>query len=136
MKKTVSAGGVVVNLKGEVLVVNQNNNSWSLPKGHVDKGEDLVAAAQREIYEESGVSRLSHVKKLGVYSRYKISLGKDDKHTELKTIHIFLFKTDQKILRPIDPKNPEALWVSKDKVAALLTHPKDQEFFNSIIDQI
>ena len=54
MKHTQSAGGVVLNKKGEVLVVSQRGTSWSLPKGHIDKGEDALGAAKREIYEESG----------------------------------------------------------------------------------
>ena len=55
MKQTESAGGVVVNLKGEILVVSQHGKSWSLPKGHLDPGEDALSAAQREVYEESGI---------------------------------------------------------------------------------
>ena len=49
MKRPDIATGVVVNKKGEVVVVNQNHNSWSLPKGHIEKGEDPLAAAKREI---------------------------------------------------------------------------------------
>src|SRR3989344_5541862 len=52
MKKTKSAGGVVVNEKGEVLIVNQNGDSWSLPKGHIDPGETAIEAARREIGDE------------------------------------------------------------------------------------
>ena len=58
MIETRSAGGVVVNAEGKVLVVNQHGTSWSLPKGHIEDGEDALAAARREIYEESGVSDL------------------------------------------------------------------------------
>ena len=64
---TYSAGGVVLNGSGQVLVVNQRGNSWSLPKGHIDPGEDALTAARREIYEESGVSELDLVKELGSY---------------------------------------------------------------------
>ena len=48
-KETTSAGGVVMNSKGEVLVVSQGGTSWSLPKGHVEVGEDSLKAAKREI---------------------------------------------------------------------------------------
>ncbi len=129
MKHTHSAGGIVINPKGEILVVNQNNDSWSLPKGHIDSGESPLEAAEREIHEESGVSRLELVRDLGSYTRPKISLGGGDDSSETKTIHMFLFKTSQKILKPIDPDNPEARWVKKEEVAMLLTHAKDKEFF-------
>lgn len=62
MKRTKSAGGVVLNKNEEILVVNQNGNSWSLPKGHIDEGEEVLEAAVREIYEESGISKLKFIK--------------------------------------------------------------------------
>src|SRR3989338_997796 len=111
---TRSAGGVVLSCRGEVLVVNQRGNSWSLPKGHIDKGETSLEAAQREIYEESGIQKLLYIKKLGAYKRYHI--GKDSRYddkTELKSITIFLFKTNEEDLKPRDPHNPEARWVKK-----------------------
>ena len=135
MIETQSAGGVVLNPKGEVLVVNQEGNSWSLPKGHIDSGEEALAAAQREIYEESGVKRLQFVRTLGVYRRYKIGLKGGDDKSEMKTIRMFLFKTDQTILKPLDPQNPEARWVPKDKVEDLLTHRKDKDFFRKAAAQ-
>ena len=46
------------------------------------------------------------------------------------------FKTNQNLLKPIDPENPEARWLAKDKVAELLTHYKDKEFFISIMKEI
>lgn len=136
MKHTFSSGGVVINKEGKVLIVNQNNDSWSLPKGHIDEGEKELEAAIREIYEESGIKKLTFINGLGSYQRFKIALDGGDDKSELKTIHMFLFKTNEIVLKPIDPGNPEARWVEKEKVAELLTHKKDKEFFLSIIDQI
>ena len=49
MKKTRSAGAVVTNDEGKLLVVSQRGTSWSLPKGHIDPGESALAASRREI---------------------------------------------------------------------------------------
>ena len=127
---------MVLNAEGRVLVVSQNGTSWSLPKGHVEEGEELLEAARREIYEESGVRELELVRDLGSYSRHRIGRDGGEEQTELKTIHLFLFRTDETALSPVDPNNPEAVWVEKGGVAALLTHPKDAEFFLTIIDDI
>ena len=54
--RTRSAGGVVTNAAGEVLVVSQRGTSWSLPKGHIDAGEDALAAARREFGDRRNVS--------------------------------------------------------------------------------
>lgn len=137
MTETKTAGGVVLNNLGEVLVVSQNGDSWSLPKGHIDEGEEPVESAKREIKEESGISSVNLVKELGSYERYKIGQGGvgEDK-SELKHITIFLFTTNEEELKPEDPHNPEAKWVRKEEVSELLTHPKDRAFFESIISQL
>jgi hypothetical protein len=57
--------------------------------------------------------------------------GGDDR-SELKVITMFLFRTSEKSLRPVDPDNPEARWVERSKVALLLTHEKDKEFFQGV----
>src|ERR1700740_1337880 len=98
MEKTYSAGGVVTNTEGKVLIVNQNGNSWSLPKGHLEPGEDSIAAAKREIYEESGIRRLQLIRELGTYERHKIGVDGGDDPLELKVITMFLFRTNQKSL--------------------------------------
>ena len=101
MRNTKTAGGVVLNTDGEVLVVSQRGTSWSLPKGHIEEGEDAITAARREIEEESGVSNLEYIKDLGTYQRYKISKDGGDDQSELKTITIFLFRTNQLELNPL-----------------------------------
>ena len=136
VKETLSAGGVIINSKDEILVVSQRGTSWSLPKGHIDPGETKLQAAVREIEEESGIRRLTYVKDLGSYSRYKIGLGPKEDMGELKTLHMFLFTTDEERLKPIDADNPQARWVHSDDVEALLTHPKDKLFFKSIRSQV
>ena len=132
MKKTHSAGGVVANSEGKVLMVSQHGASWSLPKGHIDPDEDALAAAKREIYEESGIRDLELIRELGTYERHKIGVDGGDDRSELKEITMFLFRTSEKSLKPVDPDNPEARWVEKSKVALLLTHEKDREFFQCV----
>ena len=134
MKHTLTGGGVVLNPRGEILVVNQFGTSWSLPKGHLDPGEDALAAAKREILEESGVRRVRLIRDLGEYTRYRISKdGRGDDRSELKRIRMFLFTTRQLRLKPLDPDNPQACWVKPGRVTRLLTHRKDREFYRSIL---
>jgi ADP-ribose pyrophosphatase YjhB (NUDIX family) len=132
MEKAYSAGGIVVSSLG-VLVVNQNHDSWSLPKGHRESGETDEQAARREIQEESGVSQLDLVEDLGSYERFQIALGGVGENTrQLKSIHLFLFSTVQLELHPEDPANPEAKWVGIDTVPSFLSHPEDIAFFQSV----
>jgi ADP-ribose pyrophosphatase YjhB (NUDIX family) len=133
MQTTESAGGIVLNPLNEVVVVSQHGDSWSLPKGHVDPGETPREAAEREITEETGITQLAFIRELGSYERHKIGKGGEGEDaSELKRIHMFLYKTLQQALQPVDEHNPEARWVPIEEVAALLTHPKDKEFFEHV----
>ncbi|MBI5389291.1 NUDIX domain-containing protein [Candidatus Woesearchaeota archaeon] len=136
MNMTQLAGGVVMNSKGEVVVVAQPNGCWSLPKGHIDEGEDALTAAKREIREETGITDLAYIRPLGSYQRFKIGLHELEDPRKPREIHLFLFRTSQEHLQPEDAENTEARWVRKEDVAKLLTHPKDGEFFRSVLNML
>ncbi len=50
----VAAGGVVYNSKEEILLIYRHQK-WDLPKGKLEKGEDVRECAVREVEEETGV---------------------------------------------------------------------------------
>ncbi|PTT18771.1 NUDIX hydrolase, partial [Flavobacterium sp. HMWF030] len=58
-----AGGGFVYNKKGEVLFIFRNGK-WDLPKGGIEKGEEIEATAMREVEEETGVNQLRITKKL------------------------------------------------------------------------
>jgi 8-oxo-dGTP pyrophosphatase MutT (NUDIX family) len=133
MKKTNSAGGIILNSKNQIVLVYHGKGNWNFPKGHVEKGETLKETAKREIAEETGISELEFVKPLGTYSRFRIGVdGITEIKDELKTMHFFLFKSNQKNLKPTDLIHSEAKWVDINKVPKYLKHPKDIEFFEKV----
>jgi len=139
--KSFSAGGIVINGEGEVVLVNQKKEgqgaiSWSFPKGGIVRGESGLEAAIREIREESGIEKLDLISELGKIERDKASIDGSKENFQIKMIQLFLFRTDQERLKPIDPDNPVAQWFKISKVADRLTHQKDREFFLSVIDQV
>jgi ADP-ribose pyrophosphatase YjhB (NUDIX family) len=122
-----AAGGVVVDPHGRVAVVRQRARTWSLPKGHVDPGEGVLEAARREIHEECGLADLELVRELGSYTRLGVGRGL----AERKTITLFLFRSPNADLEPLDPANPEARWVAPESVAEILSNPADGRFFTT-----
>ena len=52
-----AGGGLVLNEKGEFLVI-ERNGVWDLPKGKMEKGEDFETTALREVREETGLRGL------------------------------------------------------------------------------
>ncbi|MFE4522247.1 NUDIX hydrolase [Cytobacillus firmus] len=56
---------------GKVLMIKENKatvkNKWNFPSGHVEKGEDIIEAACREVKEETGLDvKLTHT--TGIYN--------------------------------------------------------------------
>lgn len=139
MKKTESAGGIVLNTNGNVALVRNGASPiwWGFPKGHLDEGEDALIAAKREIEEETGLKTLTLIKTLPTYSRWKGTPdGKGEDQSEWKVIHMFLFTTEEEHLAPNDPGNPEARWVHPDDVLKTLASDKDKEYFLSIWERL
>lgn len=58
-----AGGGVVFNEEGKVLFIKRSGK-WDLPKGGVEKYEDIEDTAVREVEEETGVGQLKVIKKL------------------------------------------------------------------------
>jgi 8-oxo-dGTP pyrophosphatase MutT (NUDIX family) len=134
-----SAGGIIVNSRGEVVIVSQGTGTgatWSLPKGGVEPGEDFLTAAKREIDEETGITELEFIKEFPEYSRNPMRPDGSPRTDLLKVIHFFLFKSEQEDLSPKDPHNPIARWVTKEEALELISNARDKEFFASIIDMI
>jgi 8-oxo-dGTP pyrophosphatase MutT (NUDIX family) len=109
----ISAGGVVVRRQdGRVyvaLVREGDLPAYVLPKGGMEKGEDLEETARREIAEEAGLSNLKLVAKLG--TRERLSFEKK----EWITAHYFLFVTDQVDGTPTDTETEYRLhWFPLD----------------------
>lgn len=59
--KNRDTAGVAIIYDGKILLVHPANGSWvrpimGIPKGGIEEGEDVLAAALRELKEETGIS--------------------------------------------------------------------------------
>jgi len=107
-----AAGGIVENDKKELLFIFRLGK-WDLPKGKVEKGEDIATTAVREVEEETGVTNLTLKKKVGeTYHTYN-AFGKHF----IKTTHWFhMTCPSQQEMKPQTEEDiAEVKWVkSKD----------------------
>lgn len=68
--KEPTAGGVVYrhnpkNKKPEILLIQDAKNRWTIPKGHIEEGENAKQTAEREIKEETGLKKVRVLNWLG-----------------------------------------------------------------------
>ena len=93
-----SAGIIVYRINSEnipeFLLLNGDAIGWGFPKGHIDKGENLVQTAKRETYEETSlkISKLEPGFKQEVkyFLKKNWSTGKQYKTPKLKMVTYFL----------------------------------------------
>ncbi|MCC6287350.1 MAG: NUDIX domain-containing protein [Chitinophagaceae bacterium] len=112
-----AAGGLVKNEKGEILMIFRRGK-WDLPKGKLEKGEDLKACAVREVKEETGLKKVivQHFL-LTTYHTYS-DFGKQI----LKESYWYLMNTSSnQITTPqTEEEIHEITWVSQDAIGEKL----------------
>jgi len=110
-------GIVLLNNENKVFVgkrIDNPKNFWQMPQGGVDKDEDLLEAAKRELEEETGVKNVKLIKVLDEWLTYdlpenllgKIWKGKYRGQKQKWFIMKFIGKNDE---ININTKNPEFL---------------------------
>ena len=68
-------GIIVLNKKNEVFVaqrIDSQKNFWQMPQGGVDKGEDYLTAAYRELEEETSIKNVDIIKELDGLISYEL----------------------------------------------------------------
>src|SRR4030066_2250409 len=115
--KEYSAGGIVFRKdknKIRYLLIKDSNNKWTIPKGHIEKGEEARVAALREIKEETGLKKLEIARELEA-TRYFFCREKD---LILKTVYLFLIESEEEEnLKPDKKEIKGAMWFTdKDAI--------------------
>jgi len=118
-----SAGGVLFDNQMNIVLVQEMDGSWSLPKGGIDEGESPLDAAIREIREETGIKSLYPLRSLGRYYR-------PTRKGKKRIVFMYLFMVENQPLQPKDRRNPQARFFPFEKAAAKLP-PYDASFLSS-----
>lgn len=117
-----TSGGVVYRKKDdkvEILLIKDAKDRWTIPKGHVELGEEPGATAEREIREETGLQDMEVLSWLGkVNFRYRRGHA-----LVLMTMHIWLVegKGNTNKLHPEDWLN-DIRWLPAVKAVDMIAY--------------
>ena len=114
-----AAGGIVQNSTGEILMIFRNER-WDLPKGKVETGEEMDAAALREVEEECGIHQLTLVKPAQItYHTYPYG---DDRILKC-TYWFHMICNDPEHIKPqLEEGITEVKWMNKSEVQMAAGH--------------
>ncbi len=112
-----AGGGLVYNKNGDVLFIFRNGK-WDLPKGGIEKGEEIIETALREVEEETGVTNLVIKRKL----QKTYHIFKRNGRYKLKVTHWFEMQTDFEgtLVAQANEGIEKAVWLNPTQVKEAL----------------
>jgi 8-oxo-dGTP pyrophosphatase MutT (NUDIX family) len=127
-----AAGGIILGTgknDGKIVLVHRRRygGEIGLPKGKLKKGEDDIAAALREVFEETGLT--AKIKKYAGTTNYLVS-------SVPKIVTYFIMEPESANSRgPSDHGEIESIeWVTPSEAFGMLTHREDRELINKVFD--
>ena len=126
----VGAGGVVFRPDGAVLVLRHLEGSWVFPKGHIDPGEDALAAALREVEEEAGVQATCPDPGFSETTRYENARGTP------RVITWYILRTDAEQPTLREALFPEGGFFTPREAHAKLSFTEDRQLLDALLAQL
>lgn len=114
------------NLIDVLLVTSRDTGRWVIPKGNIEKGEQLHHCAQREAREEAGVIGRVSKKAIGQFTYLK-----DPKRLPF-VVSVFPLMVEKEPEKYRERGQRQRLWVPASRASTLVAEPELRNLFELI----
>lgn len=129
IEKELSCGAIIID-ENKILMIEQNNDLISFPKGHQEKGESKKETAIRETKEETNLDiKIISEKEYTVSYLVKENIPKDAVFYLAKT-------TNKKELKPSREEIRNAFWVPIEGVKELINKESIKIMWDEVLKDI
>tara|TARA_Y100001963_G_C6438379_1_gene290221 strand:+ start:48 stop:434 length:387 start_codon:yes stop_codon:yes gene_type:complete len=115
LQDTNNIAGIIIQYKDKYMLCKRSSNrkDWSIPKGHIQQGEQPLEGAIRELEEETAIQLDGHPKQVSTFKE------KDG------TFYIFSIEVEDKLTPILDHEHTDYGYFTKDN----LPSPLDKALF-------
>ena len=122
-----------INLKEcEFLLLHYPEGHWDLPKGHVEKGEEEITTALRELEEETGLKNVEVIEGFKEKTHY---FFKNKNDLISKTVMFFLIRAESKDIK-ISFEHQNHIWLKYDEAIKKITFKNVKEIVGKAMKYI
>lgn len=115
-----------------VLLIKHQKGHWAFPKGHVEAGEELKQAAERELEEECGLKIKGYLPLPSLQESYRF-VERGQAHDKMVSYFLAEISSDAEITLKKDEIEKYA-WVKLYEASAYLTYPESKKICSQVIE--
>lgn len=132
--------GLIKNPKNNTFLMLEwpDYNTSTFVVGGVERGEDLIEAARREILEETGYKNLKFKKQLGdeVHVSYYALHKNENRYAKAKCFYFELINEDRSEVSEEEKEKHKAVWVKECEVESKIKYNNFLHFWNIRLNDV
>ena len=105
LQDTNNTAGILIKCNNEYMLCQRSSGKWSIPKGHIQKGEQPLEGALRELEEETAIQLEDQPKQITT-----------TKNKEGGTFHVFGINVPEKLTPTLDHEHKDYSYFTRDNL--------------------
>lgn len=130
LRKEKCCGCIIIENNKVLLVYEKNGNFWGFPKGHMEKGENEIETALREVKEEVGLD----VEIIDKEKRYILNYIIRDEIDKTTVLYLAIPKNKEIVMQ--ESEIEKVKWCDFEEALETLTFDNSKEVFKKVINDL